>query len=31
MVIQDIEDYILLKAFKGQKPKQIQTTIDHDH
>ena len=31
MVIQDIEDFLLLKAFKGQKPKQIQAIIDNDH
>jgi hypothetical protein len=31
MVIQDIEDSILLEAFKGQKKSQIQATIDNDH
>lgn len=31
MVIQDIEDSILLQAFKGQKPSQIQAVIDNDH
>jgi regulator of RNase E activity RraB len=30
-VIQDIEDFILLEAFKGQKPNQIEKLIDADH
>lgn len=30
-MIQDIEDFILLEAFKGQKPKQIEAFIENDH
>jgi len=30
-VIQDIEDFILLEAFKGQKANKIELAIDNDH
>jgi hypothetical protein len=30
-VLQDIEDAILLKGFKGMKPKQIEAEIENDH
>ena len=31
MVLQDIEDFILLKGFKGTKPDKIKTIIEDDH
>lgn len=30
-VLQDLEDYILLQGFKGEKPAQIEKIIDNDH
>lgn len=31
MVLQDVEDFIILKAFKGVKPDKIRQIIDDDH
>lgn len=30
-VLQDIEDFILLEAFKGMKPDKIRDFIENDH
>jgi len=30
-VLQDIEDYILLQGFKGEKPGQVEKIIEGDH
>ena len=31
MVLQDIEDFILLKGFGKEKPNKIEQIIEHDH